>query len=156
VDLDRANRAGEIVYCQAHFDDHFVSRSEFYQDFLLPEGLRYCFGASACRSESADFLIGLMRGPERGKLDDTSQSALPRLMPHLSGSLKLMSLFAFTPAEARLAKAIGIGETFENYAEDNGLLVSTVRCQLRSVFAKSGTGRQTDLVRLISGSPAMR
>lgn len=69
---------------------------------------------------------------------------------------QLMKLFGFTPAEARLAKAIGIGETLEIYAENNGLQVSTVRCQLKSIFAKSGTGRQTDLVRLISGIPAMR
>lgn len=293
VSLARSGRAGNVVFCQAHFDDRFVSGNEFYQDFLLPEGLRYCFGASAYRSENADFLVGLMRGPERGKFDDVSQSILQRLLPHLSSSLKLMtvleeklmigqasstaletcgtaiividrlarirhanriaeelllrgeviqvrggkvklaedgarqrfdtclarcmasgkpemlifpscqkrqsrhtmmlvkphkqslfsgmlqgdrviclitpfeprrvatveqlmSLFAFTPAEARSAKAIGIGETLEVYANNNGLKVSTVRCQLKSVFAKTATGRQTDLVRLISAIPVMR
>ncbi|WP_374683654.1 helix-turn-helix transcriptional regulator, partial [Accumulibacter sp.] len=126
-----------------------------------------------CVQHDCCCLMGSMPTPAR----NTSRTPLPQKQSLFSGMVQgdrviclitpfdprrvatvqqLMSLFGLTPAEARLAKAIGIGETLEVYAENSGLKVSTVRSQLKSIFAKTGTGRQTDLVRLISGIPVMR
>lgn len=69
---------------------------------------------------------------------------------------QLIALFNLTPAEARLSRAVASGETLEDYAESNGLKLSTVRTQLRAVFNKTGTDRQTTLVRLILGVPVVR
>jgi DNA-binding CsgD family transcriptional regulator len=62
----------------------------------------------------------------------------------------LVQLFGLTPAEARLALALGAGESLEDAAETFGVGLTTVRTQLRQVFAKTDTNRQADLVRLLA------
>ncbi len=62
------------------------------------------------------------------------------------------TLFCLTPGEARLAKCLGEGLSLREAAAEFGVSVNTVRMQLRHVFAKTGTRRQLDLVRLILGS----
>lgn len=69
---------------------------------------------------------------------------------------QLMDLFGLSAAEARLARALCHGDSLEEYASDQGLKMPTVKTQLRSVFAKTGTDRQSALVRLLSGIPVVR
>ena len=69
---------------------------------------------------------------------------------------QLMELFALTAAEARLARALCQGYSLEEYAQDQGLKLPTVRTQLGATFAKTGTERQAALVRLIAGIPVIR
>lgn len=56
-------------------------------------------------------------------------------------------------AEIRLAQALAIGTTPEQYAEITGLKISTIRTQLRSIFTKTNTKGQVDLMRLLSDVP---
>jgi DNA-binding CsgD family transcriptional regulator len=63
----------------------------------------------------------------------------------------LEALFDLTPAEARVARAIGEAQPPEDVAGALGVSVETVRKQLRAVFAKTGTSRQAELVRLLAG-----
>lgn len=58
--------------------------------------------------------------------------------------------FRLTIAEARLASALVAGVDLGSYAQCNGLSVETVRWHLKNVFVKTGTGRQSELVRLLS------
>lgn len=69
---------------------------------------------------------------------------------------QLMGLFGLSAAEARLARALCHGDSLEEYAIDQGLKLPTVKTQLRSVFAKTGTERQASLIRLFSGIPVVR
>jgi DNA-binding CsgD family transcriptional regulator len=67
-----------------------------------------------------------------------------------------MAVFGLAPAEARLAHSLACGEALDEYARNNTLGMSTVRSQLKAVFRKSGTERQSDLVRVLSNIPATR
>ena len=58
--------------------------------------------------------------------------------------------FGLTIAEARLASALVTGVDLGSYARNNGLSVETARWHLKNVFAKTGTGRQSELVRLLT------
>jgi DNA-binding CsgD family transcriptional regulator len=58
--------------------------------------------------------------------------------------------FALTPAEARLAVIIAQGAKAEYAAEVLGISLATARNQLKSVFSKTGTHRQSELVALLS------
>ena len=58
-------------------------------------------------------------------------------------------LFCLTPAEARLARCLAEGWSLKEAAVEFHVSIHTVRMQLRSVFVKTGTRRQGDLVRLI-------
>lgn len=60
----------------------------------------------------------------------------------------LQSLFSLTPAEAALLQALVQDKRLEEYAEDRGVSVTTVRTQLAHLFRKTGTNRQSELVRL--------
>jgi DNA-binding CsgD family transcriptional regulator/PAS domain-containing protein len=62
----------------------------------------------------------------------------------------LAQAFALTPAEARLAVIIAQGATTEHAAEALGISRATARNQLKSVFAKTGMHRQSELVALLS------
>lgn len=69
---------------------------------------------------------------------------------------QLMQWFDLTPAEARLAHALLRGVTLEQMQLDQGVKLTTLRTQLRSVLRKTGTERQQDLIRLLAQLPAVR
>lgn len=63
-------------------------------------------------------------------------------------------LYGLTPAQARLAHAIAIGSTLEEFAQEHGIEVSTARWTMKLVLARTGLRRQADLVRLLLSGPA--
>jgi len=65
----------------------------------------------------------------------------------------LRSLYGLTDAEARLAVAIGRGRELAELSDCWQVSVETLRSHLKSIFAKTGTNRQTELVRLLAGTP---
>ena len=62
----------------------------------------------------------------------------------------LRSQFMLTPAETQIALGIAEGKTLAAIAEIRKVAVSTARDQLKSVFAKTGTHRQAELVALLA------
>ncbi|GGY97241.1 helix-turn-helix transcriptional regulator [Pseudoduganella plicata] len=65
----------------------------------------------------------------------------------------LQRMFDLTPAEARLAVMVGSrSATLAQIATEAGLSINTAKSQIRSVFQKTGTDRQADLVRLLIGA----
>ena len=65
---------------------------------------------------------------------------------------ELRSLFALTPAEARVACHL-VGETVDEIAEALHVGVATVRSHVQHLLAKTGTRRQSELVRLLVSGP---
>jgi DNA-binding CsgD family transcriptional regulator len=63
-------------------------------------------------------------------------------------------LYGLTPAQARLACALASGDTVETYAETAGITIATARWTLKQVQARTGTDRQSELVRLLLTGPA--
>lgn len=58
-------------------------------------------------------------------------------------------LFGLTAAELRLCLALADGLSLAEFEEKYGVTINTVRNQLKSIFGKTNTRRQGDLVRLI-------
>ncbi len=67
-----------------------------------------------------------------------------------ASSSLLCALFDLTPAEARLADRLVAGAPLDQIALSHAVSITTVRSQLRSIFAKTGTSRQAQLVALLS------
>ena len=61
----------------------------------------------------------------------------------------LLQLLGLTPAEARVAAAIGSGLPPRAAAQSLGLAESTVRSGLKVIFGKLGITRQTELVKIV-------
>ena len=68
----------------------------------------------------------------------------------------LEQAFGFTPAEARLAAQIAAGKTLAEISRQEGSARETLRSRLKTVFEKTGTGRQAELVLLLSKVPIHR
>lgn len=62
----------------------------------------------------------------------------------------LQVLFDLTAAEAVLAKRLGNGDSIELISAQTGRSTTTLRNQLKQVMLKTGTHRQTELVRLLT------
>jgi DNA-binding CsgD family transcriptional regulator len=70
-----------------------------------------------------------------------------RLVPAMES---LKTAFDLTPAEARLAIALQSGADIQSEAARLNLSPETLRKQLRSIFAKTRLGRQSDLIAMLS------
>jgi DNA-binding CsgD family transcriptional regulator len=58
----------------------------------------------------------------------------------------LRELFGLTPREAQLVGALLDGMRLNEYADERGISINTVKSQLRAVFAKTNTTRQGELI----------
>jgi DNA-binding CsgD family transcriptional regulator len=61
----------------------------------------------------------------------------------------LQQAFSLTPAELRLVLGLVKGLSLQAIAQQHGLSVGTLRVHLKSVFAKTGTRRQAQLLTLL-------
>jgi DNA-binding CsgD family transcriptional regulator len=63
-------------------------------------------------------------------------------------ALRLQQLYRLSGAESGIVAALAMGDTVEHIARARRVSEATLRSQLRSIFNKTGTSRQADLVRL--------
>ncbi|MEX1036145.1 MAG: DNA-binding response regulator [Sneathiella sp.] len=63
-------------------------------------------------------------------------------------------LYGLTPAEGRLALGLTNGDKLDDLADKWGVSMHTVRSQLRQIFRKTDTSRQSEVVKLILTGPA--
>lgn len=61
----------------------------------------------------------------------------------------LRQRYGLTAREARLAQSLGQGVTLREAAERNSVTYETARWHLKHIFQKTGTARQSELVRLL-------
>lgn len=71
----------------------------------------------------------------------------------VSDSIVFAQLFGLTRAETRLAQMLASGQSLKDAAARLGVAQSTLRSQLKSIFAKTNTNRQSELVRLLLLAP---
>lgn len=76
----------------------------------------------------------------------------PERKPRIPTDL-LSRLYGLTPAETRLAVALAEGQRLDEIAENFGVARTTIAFHLRSLFRKTDTNRQADLVALFTGNP---
>ncbi|MEP3278285.1 MAG: helix-turn-helix transcriptional regulator [Stappiaceae bacterium] len=62
----------------------------------------------------------------------------------------LSSLYQLTPAEIVLATSLQAGQSLQQISTERNVSIHTVRNQLSSVFEKTGTRRQSELIALLS------
>ena len=94
IDPRRARMAtvplGQLARCDHFFDDRFVSRNEFFQDFLLPRGRRYTLGAQLYRDSRFDFYVTFYHSVGRDSFDDRQMREAQALVPHLQRVARML------------------------------------------------------------------
>ena len=94
--------------------------------------------------------------PAKQKIEPMIKAAMFIHDPDGEAPLSLDSLskaFELSTAEARIARDIANGSSVDDIANKNHRSVNTVKSQLKAVFRKTGTSRQSDLVRLLLTGP---
>ncbi|GEM_PF-5581069 len=68
---------------------------------------------------------------------------------------RLMSLYGLTRSEAQIVARLARGLTLEEIAATRGQQLNTIRTQVKSVFRKTNTRRQSDVIKLVLSGPAV-
>lgn len=106
-------------------------------------------------SQAPDLARVLHVLPVRGEAHDLFLDASAVLIlvdPHRQVRVPvglMRTLFDLTPAESKLASRLAGGASLQQVADETGVSVNTLRWQLKSVFAKTGSGSQAELARLL-------
>ncbi len=87
--LALASEPGQWVHRQDRFDDDFIDRDPFYQEFLLPRGGRYTSCAKLLEDEDMAVLLLMQRGQGRPPLSGDEVAVFDRLRRHLASALRL-------------------------------------------------------------------
>jgi len=75
---------GHWLACNQHFDERFVDRDPFYQDYLIPIGFRYVLGGTVYRDDRTEVMASVLRVPGRPEFSLEEFNAAQRLVPHLA------------------------------------------------------------------------
>ena len=85
-----AERAdGKWILCHEHFDERYVSRSEFYQDFLIPVGGRYVAAAQLGKGYGLTAILGMHRGEAWRPFAEDERRWLERIHAHLQRASRI-------------------------------------------------------------------
>lgn len=126
---------------------------------LAPETLEVAHFSRALTLKRASgrdaYLLQVSALPHANEFGSGSQP--PRAIAFLSDPARparvdealLRRLYGLTPAECRLAEALSAGETIATVAVQAGVSENTIRSQLKSIFDKTSTRRQAQLIKLM-------
>jgi DNA-binding CsgD family transcriptional regulator len=108
-------------------------------------------------------LVSSVRGKDVGRFSDLNMKDAAVLVfvidPANRSSIPLaqiMDAYGLTQAEARVALASSSGKTIYETAQLLALSPNTIKTHLRRVFAKTASGRQAELARLIASIGSVR
>lgn len=108
-------------------------------------------------------LVSSIRSRDLGRLSDAGLGDVAVMLfvvdPASRSSIpvaQMMNAYGLTQAEARVALTASSGSTIIETAQLLGLSPNTVKTHLRRVFAKTATGRQAELARLIAAIGGVR
>lgn len=73
---------------------------------------------------------------------------------HKSDPILLQELFAFSPTESKIAGLLMEGYAMEHISAELAITENTARNHLKSLFAKTQTKKQAELLRMLLCSPA--
>jgi DNA-binding CsgD family transcriptional regulator len=164
--------AGNVETGEQLVSNRELVKTEFYSDFLKPNGwLHEC--SAVTRVEKSTFSrIFALRSPRSGAFTSEEIGLYSYLAPHLQTAARIrqrivdleatvdrllacemdiqtLAKLSLTPAETRIAIALFKGQSVEAYAKEAGISINTARWYVKQIYAKTGVKRQTELIRLL-------
>ncbi|WP_028216471.1 helix-turn-helix transcriptional regulator [Paraburkholderia oxyphila] len=82
-------KPGDWIHCHEVFNEEFVSRDPFYQDFLIPIGRRYVSGCKLVDDENVCVIFSVLRGVGENPLGVPEVRFLDKLLPHLTRAVRM-------------------------------------------------------------------
>lgn len=154
-------RGGQLHALRAA-DDHVLQahiRQQADQQSSIPQPECYAALALLRDDHPLPVTVIIRPGPPYGPVSAPVHRTATVVVRDPARKLRLAGpdlerLFQLTPAEARLACLLADGLSTEEAAFELGVSRNTIRSQLQAVYAKTGTNRQGDLVRMLLSSVA--
>ncbi len=139
------------------FASHPAEKTQFMSLIVTATG-RVAIGGAMFLHQSNKKQIFVTPLPPSSRFNKTWQTPLALVLALEAGkklpqSQFLKQLYDLSPAELRIAIALLEGKSLEDYATSIGVTMNTVRTQLKNLFNKTGTHRQSELVALLSRFP---
>jgi DNA-binding CsgD family transcriptional regulator len=147
-----ADFRARIRFTSKAADDAFASAIPKLNDIKAGRG-SISFPAQAATAGEPPAIIHLV--PITGNSRDIFVSsswlmiAIPISIEHGPDPRVLEGLFDLTLSEARVARAVSLGQSVASIAIKNAVSLETVRSQLKAVMLKTGTHRQSELAALL-------
>jgi len=106
VGLAALTPLGQWFHCHEHFNDSFVARDPFYQEFLIPHGGRYASATNLIDDDEVVFMLALMRGHGSPPLTRQEQNVADQLRHHFVEAMKNLVHSRETFAELGMAREL--------------------------------------------------
>lgn len=71
-------------------DEGFVANNAFYQDFLIPLGVRYVSGVKIIDDDEVTLIFSYLRRPDQGPAPDDVIAFTNRLIPHMQRAARMV------------------------------------------------------------------
>lgn len=166
--LTRDCMAGAVGFGEGLVARRTLERSAFHNELALRHGLDDLVAGLLAKNDDEQIVFGIM-GRRGLRFNEGHRRTAERVVPHLGRAVtigkrlmraagddqrplleeRLRARYHLTEAEARVAAHVGRGLSPKESAAALGTSWNTVRHQLRRVFAKTHTGRQAELARLV-------
>jgi DNA-binding CsgD family transcriptional regulator len=169
----RSAEAGYAGHGDAIVPRDVVEKSAFHNELALPNGFDDLAGGVLERSAHRLVSVGVMKGAGTRRFGGDTDLVLDRVMPHFRRALMLherltgtsaafdasldgrieqllQERYRLTPAEIRVAMRVGRGLSPKDAARELDVSWYTIRAQLQQVYAKTETGSQRALARLVT------
>lgn len=96
---------GSVFACHDHFDERFVSRSEFYQDLIIPLGARYILLSRFLGDDDMGAYIVFNHLKDQGTFSAEQRASMQRLSTHLRRVFRMMKQNEHTRAAMQAGEA---------------------------------------------------
>ncbi|AKC68241.1 hypothetical protein MB84_00320 [Pandoraea oxalativorans] len=98
---------GRAMRCHHHLSDRYVSRSELYNDFLIPHGVRYTYGMHLDGADGTSELLAVFRAPDHAPFEDADDTPeLEILTKHIARAARLRAGTRHLQAQAAIGMAV--------------------------------------------------
>jgi DNA-binding CsgD family transcriptional regulator len=164
--------AGNVETGEQILRNRELVRTEFYNDFLKPNGWLHECSAVIRVEESTFSRIFALRSPRDGAFTSEEIGLISSLVPRLETAARIrqrivdleatlgrllvgeidtkrIGKLSLTPAETRIAIALFKGQSVEAYAKEAGISNNTARWHVKQIYAKTGAKQQTELIHIL-------
>ncbi|WP_150809083.1 helix-turn-helix transcriptional regulator [Pandoraea sputorum] len=98
---------GHAMRCHHHLSDRYVARSELFNDFLIPHGVRYTYGMHLDGADGTSELLAVFRAPDHAPFEDADDAPeLEILTKHIARAARLRAGTRHLQAQAAIGMAV--------------------------------------------------
>ncbi|AKM29953.1 hypothetical protein AB870_07285 [Pandoraea faecigallinarum] len=98
---------GHAMRCHHHLSDRYVARSELFNEFLIPNGVRYTYGLHLDGADGTSELLAILRSPDHAPFEDADNAPeLEMLTRHIARAARLRAGTRHLQAQAAMGMSV--------------------------------------------------